>query len=164
MKFTLRPPDLSDADALANLHVTTWREAYAHLLPQDFFTPEYVRGRHDLWRRILQAPRPEFAIQLAEADGEPIGFAWVGPAVAADAETAPRERQLYAIYVRAAHHGENVGQSLLDATLGSQPAMLWVAKNNPRAVAFYRRNGFQFDGVEQVDPAAPAILDARMLR
>lgn len=42
--------------------------------------------------------------------------------------------------------------------------MLWVAKDNPRAVAFYRRNGFDFDGVEQRDPGAPKITDARMVR
>ncbi|MCB5275771.1 hypothetical protein BJG92_03324 [Arthrobacter sp. SO5] len=41
--------------------------------------------------------------------------------------------------------------------------MLWVAKDNPRAVAFYRRNGFEFDGAEQTDPA-PKIVDARMVR
>lgn len=42
--------------------------------------------------------------------------------------------------------------------------MLWVAKENPRAAAFYLRNGFRFDGVEHVDPHAPSITDARMLR
>lgn len=42
--------------------------------------------------------------------------------------------------------------------------MLWVAKDNPRAVAFYLRNGFNFDGTEQTDPGAPKIVDARMVR
>ena len=42
--------------------------------------------------------------------------------------------------------------------------MLWVAKENPRAVAFYLRNGFRFDGVEQTDPHAPLITDARLVR
>lgn len=42
--------------------------------------------------------------------------------------------------------------------------MLWVALENPRAIAFYRRNGFEFDGAEETDPAAPAIIDARMVR
>ncbi|MEP7765155.1 hypothetical protein [Sanguibacter sp. 25GB23B1] len=43
-------------------------------------------------------------------------------------------------------------------------AMLWVAKQNPRAVAFYRRNRFELDGAEQIDPGAPMITDARMVR
>lgn len=57
-----------------------------------------------------------------------------------------------------------MGQALLDETLGDGPAMLWVAKENPRATAFYLRNGFRFDGVEQIDPHGPSITDARMLR
>jgi len=42
--------------------------------------------------------------------------------------------------------------------------MLWVARQNPRATAFYARNGFALDGAEQVDPHAPSITDARMVR
>ena len=37
-------------------------------------------------------------------------------------------------------------------------------KENPRAIAFYRRNGFELDGAEQIDPGAPLITDARMAR
>jgi ribosomal protein S18 acetylase RimI-like enzyme len=71
---------------------------------------------------------------------------------------------VFGIYVAAAHHGTGVGQSLLDATAGDGPAMLWVAKDNPRAVAFYRRNGFEFDGAEQADPGAAGMTGARMVR
>jgi len=68
------------------------------------------------------------------------------------------------LYVLAAHYGTGARQALLDATLGQDPAMLWVAKENPRATAFSLRNGFRFDGVEQTDPHAPLITDARMIR
>ncbi|WP_344779768.1 GNAT family N-acetyltransferase [Microbacterium kribbense] len=97
---------------IADVHVATWREAYAHLLSL----------------------------------------------------TSSRRNQLYAIYVFAAHYGTGVGQALFDQTLGGGAAMLWVAKENPRATAFYRRNGFRLDGVEQIDPYTPIITDARMVR
>ncbi|MFS0714211.1 GNAT family N-acetyltransferase [Microbacterium sp. 2P01SA-2] len=90
---------------------------------------------------------PSLPSRSAEGDDEPV-----------------RDTQLYAIYVSAAHHGTGVGQALLDSVLGTAPATLWVAKENPRAIAFYGRNGFHFDGREKVDPAAPAITDARMVR
>jgi len=60
--------------------------------------------------------------------------------------------------------GASLGQALLDATAGIGPAMLWVARDNPRAAAFYLRSGFEFDGAEQTDAGAPAIVDARMVR
>ena len=44
------------------------------------------------------------------------------------------------------------------------PAVLWVAKENRRAIAFYRRNGFAFDGAEQSDPGTAGIVEARMVR
>ncbi|GAA1116598.1 GNAT superfamily N-acetyltransferase [Nesterenkonia jeotgali] len=101
-------------------------------------------------------------------------------------------RTLYTLYVLRSHHGTGAGQALLDSTLGVgsgtgagaaagagagigavaapdagarvEPVSLWVAKQNPRAIAFYLRNGFRFDGAEQQDPGAPAITDARMVR
>lgn len=164
MPLIVREPKLADAAEIAELHVSTWREAYSHLLPEGYFDDDHVRGRHRMWTRMLESPRDEWRIRVAVADGEIIGFACAGPSFGPEGETFPRDRQLYMIYVAAARHGTGASQALLDATLADEPAMLWVAKDNPRAVAFYRRNGFEFDGAEQTDPAAPSIVDARMLR
>lgn len=165
MTVTIREPSPADADAIADLHVATWREAYAHLLPVDFFTDDYVAGRHRMWTYVLEDPRDDMTVRVAEQeDGSLVGFAWVGPA-STQASIAPvRERELYAIYVLARTYGSGLGQALLDAALGDGPAQLWVAKENPRATRFYERNGFAFDGVEQVDPHVPLITDARMVR
>lgn len=164
MPFTIRKPASADAAAIADLHVSTWREAYSHLLPEDYFSDEYIATRHRMWDHALSHPRDEVVVRIAEIDGAVIGFAWTGPATGADGEAPPRERQLYALYLAAAHHGSGAAQALLDEALGDRPAMLWVAKENPRAIAFYSRNGFAFDGVEQTDPYAPMITDARMVR
>lgn len=164
MTFTIRKPVLADAETLAALHVATWREAYAHLLPDEFFTEAFIQGRLDMWQHVLGNPRDEWVVRIAESEGTMIGFAFVGQSLPAEGQVPPQDRQLYSIYVSAAHYSSGVGQALLDAVLGDQAAMLWVAKDNPRAVAFYLRNGFAFDGAEQIDPAAPKIIDARMVR
>ena len=164
MHFSVRAPSIADATAIADLQVSTWREAYTHLLPDDYFSDEYIEGRYAMWNHVLTNPRDEVTVRIAESNGSIIGFAWVGPGIGGEGEEVPRERQLYAIYLAAAHYGSGAAQTLLDEALGEGPAMLWVAKENPRATAFYLRNGFQFDGVEQTDPYAPAITDARMIR
>mgnify|MGYP000073370267 CR=1 FL=1 len=164
MSFTLREPVPTDAPEIAELHVATWRETYAHLLPEDFFTVEHVRSRHRMWNYVLGNQREDWTIRIAELQGQIIGFGFAGPGVGPEGQELPRERQLFNLYVSAAHHGQGVGQALLDATAGVGPAMLWVAKDNLRAVAFYRRNGFDFDGTEQVDPGAAGIIDDRMVR
>lgn len=164
MVFTIREPQRADAPTIADLHVATWKEAYAHLLPAEYFSDDYVEKRHRMWHHVLSEPRDDMTIRLAEVDGEAVGFAWTGPGEGREGEEPPRDRLLYALYVRASEYGTGVGQALLDEVLGSESAMLWVAKENPRATAFYRRNGFRFDGVEQTDPHAPLITDARMVR
>ncbi|HSN38266.1 MAG TPA: GNAT family N-acetyltransferase [Arthrobacter sp.] len=93
-----------------------------------------------------------------------MGFAVSGPSFGPEGQEPPRVRQLFSIYVAEEHHGAGAGQALLDSTVGDGDAMLWVAKDNPRAVAFHLRNGFEFDGIEQADPGAPKIVDARMVR
>lgn len=164
MAFTVREPRSDEASTIADVHVATWKEAYSGLLPEDYFSEEYVAGRHRMWHHVLMHQRDDMIVRVAEADGQIVGFAWVGPGEGFDGDEPPRDRLLYAIYVLAAHYGTGIGQALLDQTLGDGPAMLWVAKENPRATAFYLRNGFRFDGVEQVDPHAPLITDARMVR
>jgi ribosomal protein S18 acetylase RimI-like enzyme len=164
MTTTVRRAELADANRIAELHVITWQEAYSDLLPADFFTADHTREREEMWNRILTNPRDEWAVRIAERDGHAVGFAMSGPSFGTDGQDLPRDRQLYCIYVLQDAHGTGIGQALLDAALGGGPAMLWVAKENPRAIAFYRRNGFKLDGVEQKDPGAPRITDARMVR
>ncbi|GAB2694391.1 ribosomal protein S18 acetylase RimI-like enzyme [Microbacterium marinum] len=161
MALTIRTPSSADATALADLHVQTWRETYTHLLPEGYFDEAFIRGRHEMWARLTGDAREDLTVRLAEVDGVLVGLAMSGPPQGDD---PPRDRQLYFIYVAASAHGTGAGQALLEAVLGDAPALLWVAKQNPRAIAFYRRNGFAFDGVEQLDPGAPAITDLRMVR
>ena len=87
-----------------------------------------------------------------------------GPGFGSSGQELPRGRQLFSLFVAEAQYGTGAGQALLDATAGGSPALLWVVKENPQAVAFYGRNGFEFDGAEQADAGAPGILDARMVR
>jgi len=66
---------------------------------------------------------------VAERDDELVGIAMSGPA---EDVTAPWARQLYVLYVYAAHHGTGAGRALLEAVLDpSAAAALWVADPNP---------------------------------
>lgn len=164
MTFTLRAPVPADAAECAELHVAVWREAYAHLLPEGYFDDEFVEARHRMWTRLTESPRDDVVVRVAEEGGRIIGFAVSGRPIGPFADEAPRDRQLYMLYLAASHHGGGAGQALLDAVLGDEPAQLWVARDNPRAIAFYRRNGFVLDGVEHVDADAGGLVELRMVR
>lgn len=164
--FTLRPPLPSDVESLAVLHVRCWREAYGQLLPEAFFTEERLDGRRRLWAMLTappaEVPQQGQTIRVAEAAGEVVGFAGGGAPL--DPEEASLGQNLSMLYLRQDFHGGGAGQALFDAVLPDGPAFLWVAKDNPRAQAFYRRNGFVLDGVEDVLEDFGGITEARMVR
>jgi GNAT superfamily N-acetyltransferase len=76
----------------------------------------------------------------------------------------PRERQLWFIYLLASAQGSGAGQALLDDVLGDEPASLWVFEANPRARAFYAKNGFVPDGARQPSGFDGAPDEIRMVR
>ena len=101
------------------------------------------------------------AVWVAESDGV-IGFAGTG---GGDHAERPRPLELGAIYVLAEYHGTGAGQALLDAAIGDEPAFLFVARGNPRAIRFYERNGFVFDGASESYPLVRTpITSLRMVR
>ncbi len=159
--FVIRQPTPADVPGLVRVHVETWRASYSELLPAGFFTEEFTAARTRMWTSITGAPRADRHVRVAEREGVVVGFALAGlPEDAA----SPRPLQLYSIYLDPDQHGSGVGQALLDAVLGDSPAVLWVAERNPRARAFYERNGFRLDGERHIDAATPDLVEVRMVR
>lgn len=83
-------------------------------------------------------------------DGELVGVASAksGPSWWEAEHPAPSvDWHLDKLYALPRAHGSGVGQALLD--LAAPPDVgtyLWILHDNPRAEAFYRRNGFRPDG------------------
>ncbi len=138
----VRPARIADADAIAHVHATSWRETYGSFVADPDDSPWFaVESRRAMWRSILGDGRMRTVV--ATADREVVGSAAVDDT---DDPDAVRPEELTMLYVLARSHGSGAGQALLDAVLGDRPASLWVAAENPRAHAFYRRNGFSPDG------------------
>jgi len=141
VEFRIRQATVDDAMPLGAMHVAAWLEAYfPHILSEASFavvTPE-VRGA----RYVELLTASPGSTWVAVGDGEIIGHS----AVVTAEPGSPRDLELASIYVLEKTYGAGVGQALLDAALGDQPACLWVAAENPRAQAFYLRNGFEAVG------------------
>lgn len=85
---------------------------------------------------------------------------WAGPSRDDDFSGT----ELFAIYLLSEFYGSGAGQALLDAAIGNQAAILWVAEDNPRAQRFYERNGFRADGRRKVEPRLENLVEIRMSR
>jgi GNAT superfamily N-acetyltransferase len=157
--ITVRPAVPDDADTIVDIRNTSWREAYAHLL-----SPEFLANLLDDTERfrdgIARAVRSVTVV--AELDGEVVGYAYAGPRP--DDEDVPRDWGLFHIYQHARVYGSGTGQALLDAAVGDRPAYLWTAEDNPRALAFYRRNGFTPDGTRKTITEWENMAAIRMVR
>ncbi|WP_086517796.1 GNAT family N-acetyltransferase [Clavibacter michiganensis] len=158
---TVRSAVPADADGIAEVHIRTWQETYAHLLPASYLAGLDVATRAEDWRRTLTSSSSAPPWVALEGD-RIVGFALSGPA---RDEDPPRPFQLYAINMVASAHGSGAGQALFDAAVGDSPAYLWAADDNPRAEAFYRRNGFARDGgVERRMYQGVEMVTVRMVR
>lgn len=150
----IRAATPSDAEAIANLHIIAWRQAYTGLLPQSFLGSLDSETGTDNWRRILADPNNSAAVRLDEtASGELAGFASFG--ASRDDDATPESAELLAMYYRQPYWGSGragelwarVREALEQA--GYSRCCLWVLFENSRAIAFYHKQGFVFDGHER---------------
>jgi GNAT superfamily N-acetyltransferase len=145
---TIRPADPADARAIAEVHVASWRWAYASDLPQDTLDRLSVDEREGMWRDAIADPR--VAVEVADRDGQVVGFVSTGPTRDHDAVEGTGE--LFAIYLDEAVAGTGVGAALLERAeldlraAGFERVSLWVLASNVRARRFYERHGWAWDG------------------
>lgn len=157
----LRPAGPGDAQGCATVHHTSWVETYSELLPASHWETDTLELRAETWRRWLDGGT---AVTVAESGEQIIGFAMAHTGRRIGDHAPVRDRELYSLYVLAAHHGGGAGQALLEAVLpAGTPAQLWVAEQNPRARRFYERNGFTPDGARFRDERLD-LAEVRLVR
>lgn len=164
----IREATIADAEAVARVHVDSWRAAYATLLPRAVLDGLSVTQRTRIWRHVLD-PASGDRVVVAERDGRLLGFAHVGPAHDADVE-APTG-QLRTLYLEPACWGRGIGRQVHDAGLarlaeaGSDRAVLWMLSTNARAAHFYERQEWERDGRIRVQQFGGAVvIDHRWTR
>ncbi len=154
----IRAAHPGDAQAIADVHVQTWQESYAELLSPATIQ-RHARRALQVWSERLIDPGSA-AFWVAEGSSGVVGFAWTSAAGAGEV----RSLELVGMYLLASHHGSGTADDLLLCATGEAPCYLWVAQDNPRAQAFYRRHGFHADGEDRVVEQWDNITVMRMVR
>ncbi len=155
--LAIRPAVDADIPSLRELAEKIWRESYAAML-----TPEQI----DYMLAWMYAPET-IARELAEGviwemavlDDEAIGFH--------SCTHEPRERRLKLnkLYVLPAWQGNGFGHTLLGrvhelaASLGVSEVWLQVNKGNGRAIASYKRGGYEIARSAVFDIGGGFVMD-----
>lgn len=166
--FLIRPIVDTDAEEVGTAHTRIWQLTYAGMMDQAKLDAMVPQDRIDRWREQIipgRAARQAAGESITRCavdvtTGRIAGFGTGGqPRV----EDPPRATELWSLNVLPEFHGTGVAAQLLDALIGDRPAYLWVATQNARAVAFYRKHGFELDGTSKYD-ADWACHESRMVR
>ena len=152
---TMETPEEIEGKSL--VHWQTWREAYDDLLPEEF------QETMTLDRcRFLSQKYPENT--LIAMDGKKVvGFISYGNF----RDEAIQVGEIIALYVLKDYYGKGVSEQLMHAAFVAldqfSEIYLWVLKDNKRAIAFYQKMGFTFDGQEKILELGKSVKELRMM-
>lgn len=139
------------------VHWQTWREAYDDLLPADFQETMTLEKC-----RFFSQKYPENT--LIAMDGKKVvGFISYGNY----RDETIQAGEIIALYVLKDYYGKGVSKQLMHAAFVAldqfSEIYLWVLKENKRAIAFYQKMGFTFDGQEQILKLGKPVKELRMI-
>ncbi len=145
----VRPATISDANAIAEIHVATWRDGYRGQIPDAILDALDLSQRADFWRGVLST---EHSIFVAVHDTTLVGFCSL--IASRDGDAAPGTvAEIAALYVLPPRWRRGVARALCShafaasAMAGYSSITLWVLASNRPAIDFYTAVGFVHDGV-----------------
>ena len=139
------------------VHWQTWREAYDDLLPAEFQETMTLERCRFLSQKYLENT-------LIAMDGmKVVGFISYGNF----RDETIQAGEIIALYVLKDYYGKGIAQKLMKEALTTleqfSEIFLWVLNENKRAIAFYQKMGFTFDGQEKILDLGKPITEIRMV-
>jgi ribosomal protein S18 acetylase RimI-like enzyme len=149
MDKTLRRATPDDAAALAEVHVTAWRQAYRGIVPDSYLEQFTVEARTERYRQFLADGTAE--TYVAEQESRPVGFLTLGGCRDTDVERS-NTGEIWGIYILPEYWRRGIGRFLCEhgqnilASRDFTVATLWVMETNLPARRFYEAMEFKPDG------------------
>jgi ribosomal protein S18 acetylase RimI-like enzyme len=137
------PAGPADAEALARVHVRSWRETYRGLLPDGYLARMSEADFTRRFRRALTLPGPNDVTLAAAARDGLIGYVQGGPSRA----RRDGEAEVQTLYLLRQAQGLGLGKRLLSgaaralAAQGAGSLLIAVLRDNARARGFYEHLG-----------------------
>lgn len=169
--FIIREVSPGEAERLAALGASTFYETFAAGNDEGTMRA-YLEQAFSAARMEAELAQPEstFYFAFPEAAEEPVGYLKINVGAAQTEEMGAEALEIERLYVRGEHQGSGVGAALMAQALeeavrlGKSMVWLGVWEQNHRAVAFYRRSGFEVTGTHIFQFGGEAQTDWIMKR
>ena len=141
------------------VHCTSWQEAYRGIVCDrylDTMTVEATTARARLF--------PENTL-VAKDKQKVVGFAVYGSSRDEDLTNAG---EVVAIYVLKEYYNKKIGYRLMNEAISRlgeyNTVFVWVLEKNERAIRFYQKYGFEFDGCKKQLNLGTPVSAVRMIK
>ena len=141
------------------VHCTSWQEAYRGIVCDRYLDTMTVEATTARARKF-----PENTLVAKDKD-KVVGFAVYGPSRDEDLANAG---EVVAIYVLKEYYNKKIGYRLMNEAISRlseyNTIFVWVLEKNERAILFYRKYGFEFDGCKKQWNLGTPVSIVRMIR
>lgn len=148
--FSIRKATYDDAEVIANIHVSSWKDTYKDLIDEKDISNMTYENRKSLWQAVLSVQNEQRCTYVIYNNKEIAGFISGGP------ERTKRfnyDAEIYNIYLLKEYQKQGLGADLLKVFAenmkgnGHESLLVWVLKQNPSS-RFYER--YEAEQVGQV--------------
>ncbi len=147
-ELTIRRATAADAPVVAELALRTFMDAFAaDSDPHDMAL--HTARAYGVPQQSAEIAHPGITTLVAEAGGRPAAYAQIRRGTPAPCVPDADAVEIARFYVDQAWHGRGIAQRLMNAALtqaremGARTVWLMVYEHNPRALAFYTKEGFR---------------------
>lgn len=166
-RVSLRHANATDVAAIGRIQVTTWRDAYRDLIPDDILANITSEKIEVFVTEILSGLHEGTFVLVCEMGMCPIGFCIGGP------ERSEREGQcpfgeIYSMYVLPAYQRLGLGKALMGHAAeilrsnGKTGLSLWVLQGNAGALRFYQSMGGVMKETKQFEAFGATLVVQEM--
>ena len=145
----------------AYVHCQAWKEAYTGLIDQSFLDNRTLEMSQERAFRAFQDNVPTL---IAKDGNNVIGFVDYGKYRWDDLQDSG---EVYAIYLLKEYYGKGIGHDLMEHALQNlkeyKRIAVWVLEGNERAIRFYKKFGYDFDGKKLITTLGTEVTELRMI-
>ncbi len=151
------------AEKIAKVHIDTWKNAYKGIISDEYLQSLSVKQRVQKYkfRKNLAEGQQFFALKLKR---EIIGLLFLIVNAGGDGKN---KGEISAIYLSPAHWDKGYGSQMMEyavdyfAKQNCDEIFIWVLEQNMRAINFYKKFGFTFDGNQKTIVLGKKLKEVR---